>query len=246
MGEVVRLERERAVVQVYESTRGLAIGEPVVGTGTQLTVRLGPGLLQPDVRRPAAAAGGDCARRRVPSSGRAEPAQVPCDRSKLRFSPAKQPGDAIADRRVARLCRGRRLPPSDSVPPTARARSLDPGRRDRSWRTAGRGSLTDGAAIFACHEWPVRLPRPYRRKLSRFEPLITGQRCIDFLFPLARGGTAIFPGGFGTGKTMLEQSIAKFADVDIVVYVGCGERGNEMAEMLEEFAALSDPWSGGR
>jgi V/A-type H+-transporting ATPase subunit A len=103
--------------------------------------------------------------------------------------------------------------------------------------------LEDGRQIFAFHDWPVRLPRPYRSKLSRFEPLVTGQRCIDFLFPLARGGSAIFPGGFGTGKTILEQSIAKFADVDIVVYVGCGERGNEMAEMLDEFSELSDPWS---
>jgi hypothetical protein len=82
------------------------------------------------------------------------------------------------------------------------------------------------------------------QKASLSVPLITGQRCIDFLFPLARGGTAIFPGGFGTGKTILEQSIAKFADVDIVIYVGCGERGNEMAELLEEFRTLSDPWTG--
>jgi len=103
--------------------------------------------------------------------------------------------------------------------------------------------LEDGRRILAWHDWPVRVPRPYRRKLSRFEPLVTGQRCIDFLFPLARGGSAIFPGGFGTGKTLLEQSIAKFADVDIVIYVGCGERGNEMAEMLDDFAVLSDPWS---
>jgi len=92
----------------------------------------------------------------------------------------------------------------------------------------------------------VRIPRPYKRKRPPSEPLITGQRSIDFLFPLARGGTAILPGGFGTGKTILEQSIAKFADVDIVVYVGCGERGNEMAEMIEEFITLKDPWTGKR
>ena len=90
----------------------------------------------------------------------------------------------------------------------------------------------------------MRVPRPYRSKLSTPEPLITGQRSIDFLFPLAKGGTAIFPGGFGTGKTLLEQSIAKFSDVDVVVYVGCGERGNEMAEMIEEFSALRDQASG--
>ena len=89
--------------------------------------------------------------------------------------------------------------------------------------------------------WPVRIPRPFKRKFPCREPLITGQRIVDFLFPLAKGGTAIIPGGFGTGKTILEQSIAKFADVDIVVYVGCGERGNEMAELLEEFRSLKDP-----
>ncbi|HEX4914776.1 MAG TPA: V-type ATP synthase subunit A, partial [Vicinamibacterales bacterium] len=93
-------------------------------------------------------------------------------------------------------------------------------------------------------QWPVRVPRPYKAKLSTAEPLVTGQRIIDFLFPLAKGGTAIFPGGFGTGKTLLEQSIAKFSDVDVVVYVGCGERGNEMAEMIEEFSALRDHSTG--
>jgi V/A-type H+-transporting ATPase subunit A len=105
------------------------------------------------------------------------------------------------------------------------------------------GEFKDGKEIPGCHEWPVRTARPYRKKFAPAEPLITGQRSIDFLFPLARGGTAIFPGGFGTGKTILEQSIAKFADVDIVVYVGCGERGNEMAEMIADFKELQDPWN---
>ncbi|HSH14097.1 MAG TPA: V-type ATP synthase subunit A, partial [Desulfurivibrionaceae bacterium] len=106
--------------------------------------------------------------------------------------------------------------------------------------------LTDSTSLHGGSESPIRTPRPCRRKLAPERPLITGQRIIDFLFPLAKGGTAILPGGFGTGKTILEQAIAKFADVDIVVYVGCGERGNEMAEMLEEFGALSDPWTGNR
>ncbi len=106
--------------------------------------------------------------------------------------------------------------------------------------------LAGDIKLYAHEEWPIRQPRPYRRKLAPTAPLITGQRIIDFLFPLAKGGTAILPGGFGTGKTILEQAIAKFADVDIVVYVGCGERGNEMAEMLEEFGSLTDPWSGKR
>src|SRR5574341_779947 len=105
------------------------------------------------------------------------------------------------------------------------------------------GEYENGMDIPGCNEWPVRAARPYRKKFAPGEPLVTGQRSIDFLFPLARGGTAIIPGGFGTGKTILEQSIAKFADVDIVVYVGCGERGNEMADMIGEFEELTDPWT---
>jgi V/A-type H+-transporting ATPase subunit A len=105
------------------------------------------------------------------------------------------------------------------------------------------GEFEGGLEIPGCHEWPVRLARPYKRKLPPTTPLVTGQRCIDFLFPLARGGVAIIPGGFGTGKTILEQSVAKFADVDIVVYVGCGERGNEMADLIAEFEELEDPWT---
>jgi len=177
MGEVVRLERGRVVVQLYESTRGLGIGEPVAATGRQLTVRLGPGLL----------------------GHMFDGLQRPLEAMRQKHGPFIRPGETLA-------------------------------------------TLADGQEQAAFEEWPVRLPRPYKRKLSTFEPLVTGQRCIDFLFPLARGGSAIFPGGFGTGKTLLEQSIAKFADVDIVVYVGCGERGNEMAEMLDDFAVLEDPW----
>ena len=178
MGEVVRLERGRAVVQVYESTRGLGVGEPVLGTGTQLTVRLEPGLL----------------------GHMFDGLQRPLEAMRQAHGPFLRPGESAG--------------------------------------TAGTGKDDSGAV----EDWPVRLPRPYRRKLSTFEPLVTGQRSIDFLFPLARGGSAIFPGGFGTGKTLLEQSIAKFAEVDIVVYVGCGERGNEMAEMLDDFSVLEDPW----
>jgi V/A-type H+-transporting ATPase subunit A len=174
MGEVIRLGPRGAVVQVYEETRGLAVGEPAVGIGMPLTVRLGAGLL-----------------------GRM------FDGLQRDLEELQRAGGAF----------------------------LRPG-------GAGEQQPTGG------EEWPVRLPRPFRRKLPATEPLVTGQRCLDFFFPLARGGSAILPGGFGTGKTILEQTIARFAAADVVVYVGCGERGNEMAEMLGEFAALADPWSG--
>jgi V/A-type H+-transporting ATPase subunit A len=176
MGEVVRLERSRAIAQVYEGTRGLGVGEPVQPTGTELTVRLGPGLL-----------------------GRM-------------FDGLQRPLREICEQEGPFIAIGAATPDVGS---------------GGEW-----------------HDWPVRVPRPYKTKLSTREPLITGQRSIDFLFPLAKGGTAIFPGGFGTGKTLLEQSIAKFGDVDVVVYVGCGERGNEMAEMIEEFSALRDRGTG--
>lgn len=174
LGEVVRIDEDKAVVQVYEETRGIGTGEPVRGTGKPFTVRLGPGLLK----------------------GIFDGLQRPLIRLK------EDTGHFIT-------------PLKKEI----------------------------GALDYTTTEWPVRSPRPYKKKLSSTLPLVTGQRCIDFLFPLSRGGVSILPGGFGTGKTVLEQSIAKFADVDIVVYVGCGERGNEMAELIEEFETLKDPWT---
>ncbi len=241
-GEVVRLEENRAIVQVYEDTHGLGIGEPVKGAGMPLTVRLGAGII----------------------SGMFDGLQRPLERlkdemgpfirigtekgaldytRKWRFFPLRQKGDEIA--------------PGESIgfiEEGAFKHFITGG--NNSNKKLSRivdgdisldqpfGEFEDGEEIMGCFEWPVRAPRPYRRKFPPAEALVTGQRSIDFLFPLARGGTAILPGGFGTGKTILEQSIAKFADVDIVVYVGCGERGNEMAEMIEEFQTLKDPWTG--
>ena len=239
-GEGVRLEQGRAVVQVYEDTRGLAANEPATGMDAPLTVQLGPGLLSGmfdglqrplerlrELTGPFVTAGRDI---------------FPLDRDRTwRFYPAKRAGDDVSA--------GDILGHVDEGPfhhPIVASLGGRIGRLcDGDVSLAGPlGEMADGRDIPAVGSWPVRKARPYRRKLSPTLPLVTGQRTIDFLFPLARGGTAIFPGGFGTGKTILEQSIAKFAEVDIVVYVGCGERGNEMAELLEEFTTLSDPWSG--
>jgi V/A-type H+-transporting ATPase subunit A len=240
-GEVVRIERDHAVIQIYEDTRGLAVGEPVKGVGMPLTVRLGPGLL----------------------GGMFDGLQRPLERLKEDMGPFITGGKEMYALDYMKLWK---LSPvvkqGDEVTYGSVIGTVDEGASKHyimsHYEKGGRiarvvdgefslnealGEYEDGKEITGCNEWPVRLARPYRRKFAPAEPLVTGQRSIDFLFPLARGGTAIIPGGFGTGKTILEQAVAKFADVDIVVYVGCGERGNEMADMIAEFEELQDPWT---
>lgn len=239
-GEVVRVGRERSVIQVYEDTRGLGVNEPVKGVGLPFTVRLGPGLLSgmfDGLQRPL--------ERMRENSGpfisRWKEIYAIDYLRKWKFYPAKKAGDEIRT--------GDILGHIEEGGLKHYFMSNYDGRLD--WLAEGDfclneplGRMEDSREIFGCHEWPVRITRPYRKKLHSSDPIITGQRCIDFLFPLARGGTVILPGGFGTGKTILEQAIAKFADADIVVYAGCGERGNEMAELIDEFANLTDPWAG--
>jgi V/A-type H+-transporting ATPase subunit A len=240
-GEVVRIEKDRAVIQIYEDTRGLAAGEPVKGVGMPLTVRLGPGLL----------------------GGMFDGLQRPLERLKADMGPFITGGkemyalDYMKPWNLSPLVKQ-----GDAVTYGSFIGTVDEGafkhyildQYEKDVKIArvvdgefslneALGEYDDGREITGCNEWPVRLARPYRRKFAPAEPLVTGQRSIDFLFPLARGGTAIIPGGFGTGKTILEQAVAKFADVDIVVYVGCGERGNEMADMIAEFEELRDPWT---
>jgi V/A-type H+-transporting ATPase subunit A len=241
MGEVVRMDRDQAVVQVYEQTRGLGVGEPAEGHARPLSVRLGPGLLDQifdGLQRPLTRLG----ERFGPFilAGKELP-PVECDR-RWRFFPLKRKGDTLEKgEAVGYVEEGLFKHPIIAMESEGVIQDILSGEVCPDDPVA---RLTDGREVYSFHYWPVRTPRPYRRKLAPGEPLVTGQRCIDFLFPQARGGTAIFPGGFGTGKTVLEQAITKFADTDIVVYVGCGERGNEMAEMLDEFGSLNDPWSG--
>jgi V/A-type H+-transporting ATPase subunit A len=240
-GEVVRIEEEKTVLQVYEDTHGLAVGEPVKGFGTPLMVRLGPGILSEifdGLQRPLS----KLSKEEGPFFRHSKEMDA-LDRTRAwKFHPLKKPGDEVR--------------PGEAVGyvqegPFEHYIICGEDAGGKLSRVAeGDISLNDPVAVFedgtemdAFHEWPVRVPRPFRKKFSPAEPLITGQRSIDFLFSVAKGGTAIMPGGFGTGKTVLDQSIAKFADVDIVVYAGCGERGNEMAELIEEFELLRDPWT---
>jgi V/A-type H+-transporting ATPase subunit A len=241
-GEVVRLGAGEAVVQVYEDARGLGVGEPVRSVGQPLTVRLGPGLL----------------------GGRYDGLQRPLERLEETSGPFIVSGKELYAIDYARPWRfhptksaGDQVTPSDPigyVEEGSHRHVIFNGRDVRGrleWVLDGEATpdqvfarTEDGGEIFGCHEWPVRTPRPFVRKFAPAEPLLTGQRIVDFLLPLARGGTAVLPGGFGTGKTVLEQTIARFTDVDLVVYVGCGERGNEMAELIESLAGTTDPWTG--
>ena len=241
-GEIVRLKADKAVVQVYEDTRGLAVREPVKSVGAPLTARLGPGLLgslYDGLQRPL---------RRLQQRGgpfMAEAVEI-SGLDYVRpwtFLPAKKKGDTISPHeKLGHVEEGSIIHPI-TCPEDRGGRLAEVAEGeislDEPW-----GVLEDGRELFGCHEWAVRLPRPVRKKLPPTGPLITGQRSIDFMLPLARGGTAVMPGGFGTGKTVLEQAIAKFTDVDVVVYVGCGERGNEMAELIDELSKVDDPRTG--
>ncbi|CAH2032126.1 V-type ATP synthase subunit A [Trichlorobacter ammonificans] len=241
-GEVVRLERDRAVVQVYEDTRGLALGEPVRGTARPLVAQLGPGLLggmYDGLQRPLE----KLLERDGPFIGAGSSASLLDSPARWNFVPLREAGETVRAGEVIGHAEEGRVRHLVTAPRDGELAALTAGAFSLCQEV---GRYADGTPVTVCCQWPVRRPRPCRRRLPPAEPLVTGQRVVDFLYPLARGGTAIIPGGFGTGKTILEQAVAKFADVDLVVYVGCGERGNEMAELLEEFASLSDPWTGRR
>jgi V/A-type H+-transporting ATPase subunit A len=236
-GEVVHLELERTTVQVFENTRGLAVGEPAEGAGVPLTVKLGPGLL-----------GGiyDGLQRPLPQLQQQSGAFIrlgketgPLDLQRVwTFVPQKKAGESIAaGERLGQVAEGALHHPLYAGVGGVIERIVE-GEFRLSEPVA---VLDNGEQLFGWQDWAVRRPRPCRTKRPVQRPLITGQRCIDFLFPLMKGGVAIIPGGFGTGKTVTEHSLARWAEADVVVYVGCGERGNEMTEVLEEFPTLEDP-----
>jgi V/A-type H+/Na+-transporting ATPase subunit A len=245
LGEVVRVTGDTATVQVYEETSGLRLGEPVRPTGRSLTITLGPGLLGAvldGVGRPLAALAATTGDFIGP--GVAAPTLDPARR--WRFTPSVQPPARIEPGDVLGTVEER---------PGFLHRILVPagvaGGGDLAALAAGEftvteeiGRLADGTPLRLAQEWAVRRPRPVARRLAAERPFFTGQRAFDFLFPVAEGGSVAVPGGFGTGKTVIEQSLAKYADADVTIYIGCGERGNEMAEVLTEFPRLADPRSG--
>ncbi|MDD5142550.1 V-type ATP synthase subunit A [Methanoregula sp.] len=238
-GEIIRLEGDEAVIQVYEDTTGLTLGEAVENTETPLSVELGPGLLSSiydGVQRPLPVLkemSGDFIGRGITAPG--------LDRKKKwEFSPSVKKGDKLGPGDIIGTVKEFQFEHHILVPPKVAGTVTEI--RSGSFTVEEIVCVLDNATkLSMMHTWPVRIPRPHTKKLDPLLPLITGQRVFDCMFPVTKGGTAMIPGGFGTGKTVSEQTLAKWSDTQVVVYIGCGERGNEMTDVLEEFPELVDP-----
>lgn len=249
VGEVIRLDDTCATIQVYEETSGLKAGEPVEPTGGPLSVTLGPGILRniyDGIQRPLPAIEEEMGS--FIQRGARQPALD--EEKKWDVTLTVKPGDILEPGSIYATC--------PETPAITHRCMLSPlyGSCTVTW-VAENGAYTvndtvakvtdkDGREheLTLCQRWPIRTPRPAAARLTSPRPLITGQRVIDTMFPLAKGGAAAIPGGFGTGKTMTQHQLAKWCDADIIVYVGCGERGNEMTQALQEFSELTDPRTG--
>ena len=243
MGEVIELHGDKAVIQVYEDTSGIRPGEPVINTGDTLSVQLGPGLLTQiydGIQRPLATLEekmGVFITRGVDADG------LDMEK-KWEFTATVKKGDEVSEGdTIGTVQETETILHKVMVPPgkEGTVESISSGEFNVTETVC---TLSDGSELAMMQRWPVRSPRPYIRKHAPNIPLVTGQRILDFLFPLAKGGTAGIPGPFGSGKTVAQQALAKWSDAQIVVYIGCGERGNEMTEVLTEFPELIDPNTG--
>ncbi|NOZ58257.1 MAG: ATP synthase subunit A [Euryarchaeota archaeon] len=247
MGEIIELEGERATIQVYEETAGLKPGEPVEGTGAQLSVELGPGIMKQmydGVQRPLEVIRdetGTFIKRGVdvPSLDR---------KKKWDFTPLVKKGDRVVEGDfLGEVPETELIMHKIMVPPGISGEVVDIAKE-------GKYTVEETIAVIKTPEgekevklmqrWPVRRGRPFKEKLDPSEPLLSGQRIIDTFFPVAKGGTASIPGPFGAGKTVMGHQLAKWSDAHVFIYIGCGERGNEMTEVLEEFPHLEDPKTG--
>jgi V/A-type H+-transporting ATPase subunit A len=243
MGEVIQIVGDRVIIQVYEETGGVRPGEPVMTTGMSLAVELGPGLLSSiydGVQRPLHVLleqTGGFIGRGITADG--------LDHQKLwEFKPVAKKGDFIKGGEVIGVVQETvNIEHKIMMPPDKSGTIADI--KSGSFTVLDTVcTLTDGTELQMMHRWPVRRPRPVKKKLTPSRPLVTGQRILDGFFPVAKGGTAAIPGPFGSGKTVTQQQLSKWSDTEIVVYVGCGERGNEMADVLWDFPHLEDPQTG--
>ncbi|MGC9436251.1 MAG: ATP synthase subunit A [Methanomicrobiales archaeon] len=243
MGEVIKIKGDQVVIQVYEDTSGIKPGEPVVNTGMSLAVDLGPGLLTSiydGIERPLETLVekmGDFIERGVTAPG------LDMEK-KWQFSPTVSTGDAVGPGDIIGEVQETHIIHRVMVPPNVEGGTVKTIREGEFTVTEPVCVLEDGTEIAMRQRWPVRQPRPVKEKMNPDIPLLTGQRILDGLFPIAKGGTAAIPGPFGSGKTVTQQALAKWSDAKIVVYIGCGERGNEMTEVLTEFPELEDPTTG--
>ncbi|PVU68432.1 V-type ATP synthase subunit A [Acidilobus sp. SCGC AC-742_M05] len=257
VGEVTRIRGDTAYVQVYESTSGLRPGEPVEGTGAPLSVELGPGVIGSifdGIQRPLPLIAQQIAKvnpaRSIFVERGVNVPPIPRDK-KWHFVPREglkagdkvSGGDIIGAVQETPLVLNKVMVPPNVfgvlkwVASEGDYTVVDPIAEVET----GEGEVKQ---VYLSHRWPVRIPRPYSAKLDPTEPLITGMRIIDLLFPMAKGGTGMIPGGFGTGKTVTLHSLAQWSSANVIIYIGCGERGNEMTEVLERFPTYKDPWTG--
>ena len=248
LGEIIRMEENNATLQVYEETQGLRIGEDIIGSGEPLSVSVGPGLIGgffDGIGRPLGALLEKAGMYITPG------VTVPMiDPDKVwEITPVVKTGDVVSPGSV--------LATIQETPLLLHRVMVPPDMEGEITWIAAEGSIPSSGIVARIRpplgkevdiplvqRWPVRTPRPYRDRLLPNEPLVTGQRVIDGLFPIAKGGTAAIPGGFGTGKTVTQHQLAKWSEAQVVVYIGCGERGNEMTDVLEQFPILEDPRSG--
>ena len=241
MGEVIKIVGDYSIIQVYEDTSGVKPGEPVTNTGRPLVAELGPGLLHSvydGIQRPLPVLQekmGDYILRGVSAPG--------LDREKKwGFKPLVAVGDEVTPGQIIGTVMEGTMEHRILVPVDVQGTVEDI--KEGEFTVEEPVAKIGGKEVIMMQKWPVRVPRPVIEKHQPDTPLVTGMRVLDSMFPLAKGGAAAIPGGFGTGKTVTQQQLAKWSDAEIVVYIGCGERGNEMTEVLTEFPALEDPKTG--
>lgn len=248
IGEIIELERNNATIQVYEETTGMKPGEPIYSTGRPLSVQLGPGIIGnifDGIQRPLP----DIVKKTGPFIARGTNVNSLDLEKEWDISLLVKPGDSLNPGQVvAEVQETSAIVHKIMVPPGLKGvvKELVP---DGRYTVEQKIIILEGEnkerdAIKLYQEWPIRQPRPYYERQTIGQPLLTGQRVFDTFFPLAKGGTAAIPGGFGAGKTMTQHQLAKWSDADLIIYVGCGERGNEMTDVLEEFPELEDPATG--